>query len=100
MKSTSRNRAEFQEISELIRRACVKKLTSHRRTDAGVIDEEYLFDIYCLDRSVENDPTSCASVELEGLGINAEGNIELLTEYDSDWSDLGSYSQQFYICIT
>jgi hypothetical protein len=65
-----------------------------RSSKDNSMDEDYVYDIYCADGTLMDTEGKMPSVDapevhVSGLRIDADGTVEMIFHYDSDWSDLG-----------
>ena len=95
------NNFHMMEITMLLKNAMVKHVHTYNkdkneRNDNEKIDEDCVVDIFVMDvneaggsdEPINTDDASMQTVQVDGLKIHDDGNVELIYMYDSDWSDL------------
>ncbi len=95
------NNFHMMEITMLLKNAMVKHVHTYskdknEKNNSNRIDDDCVVDIFVMDsdEAVVSDQTmnegeaSMQTVQVDGLKIHEDGNVELVYMYDSDWSDL------------
>ena len=94
------NNFHMMEVTMLLKNAMVKHVHTYNKDknegNNNETDEDCVVDIFVMDGNeaggsdevMNTDDASMQTVQVDGLKIHDDGNVELVYMYDSDWSDL------------